>query len=119
MNQHYLDHMFAGESSAFLEQVVDIDEETAVHREEAAGVQGSKDRLAADQRSGTFRVKGDATPAGSSVVGVVRGETPGSRGGLGPDNASDCRRSMQAQRGKTVKDLSRLWRYKDGNEPKD
>lgn len=131
MNQHYLDRMFTGESSAFLDQVVDIDEDTAVLREEAAGEQGDRDREAAEIRAGTPREKeekvvgqGVETPGretSSSVVGVVRGETPGSHsGGTGErDRAEECRRSLQAQRGKTVRDLSRLWRYTNGGSPKD
>lgn len=126
MNQHFLDRMFAGESSAFLDQVVDVDEDTAVHREDAAEEQGEKDRTAADRRAGTPKSKertGTGTPGtlgASSIVGVVRGEMPGSHGGgTAPDYGSECKRSFQAQRGKTVRDLSRLWRYKGGNEPKD
>lgn len=132
MNQHYLDQMFIGEPSAFLDQVVDIDEDTAVSREAAAGEQGGRDREAAEIRMGTPREKEAAavdqstggTPGretSSSVAGVVRGETPGSQtGGTGEwDRIGECRRSLQAQRGKTVRDLSRLWRYKGGSSPKD
>lgn len=131
MNQHYLDRMFMGESSAFLDQVVYIDEDTAISREAAAGEQGGRDREAAEIRMGTPREKEAAVDQGtggtpgretsSSVAGVVRGETPGSHtGGTGDwDRVGECRRSLQAQRGKTVRDLSRLWRYKDGSSPKD
>lgn len=130
MNQHYLDQMFMGEPSAFLDQVVDIDEDTAVSREAAAGEQGGRDREAAEIRMGTPREKeaaavdqgtGGTPETSSSVAGVVRGETPGSQtGGTGEwDRIGECRRSLQAQRGKTVRDLSRLWRYKGGSSPKD
>lgn len=131
MNQHYLDRMFVGEPSAFLDQVVDIDEDTAVLREVAAGEQGGRDREAADVRAGTPREKDAAvdqsawgTPgreASGSVVEAVECEIPGSCADKMEewDRAGECKGGLRAQRGKTVRDLSRLWRYKDGSSPED
>lgn len=133
MNQHYLDRMFVGEPSAFLDQVVDIDEDTAVMREVAAGIQGGRDREAAEIRAGTPREKDVVVVVDQSAGGTSGGETSGSVAGavegeisrshadrMGDWNrVGECKEGLQAQKGKTVRDLSRLWRYKDGNSPED
>lgn len=131
MNQHYLDRMFVGEPSAFLDQVVDIDEDTAVLREVAAGEQGGRDRESAEIRAGTPREKDAAvdqsegwTPGRETsgcVAGAVEGEIAGSHANRMEewDRAGECKGGLRAQRGKTVRDLSRLWRYKGGSSPED
>lgn len=123
MNQHYLSRMFMAESSEFLDQVVDIDEDTAMLRDGATGKQGGVDIEAANIIAGTPAVdQGAGAPGGgpsSSVAEVVKGETPESHAGGTGDHAEEYRRSLQAQRGKTVRDLSRLWKYKGGGLPKD
>lgn len=125
MNQHYLSRMFMAESSEFLDQVVDIDENTAVLRDGATDKQGGMETETTNIMAGTPAVYQGAEALGretsSSVAGVVRGEAPESHAaGTGErDHAEEYRRSLQAQRGKTVRDLSRLWKYKGGNLPKD
>lgn len=125
MNQHYLSRMFMAESSEFLDQVVDIDEDTAMLRDEATGKQGGVDIELTNIIAGAPAVDQGAGAPGretsSSVAGVVRGETPESpAGGTGDwGHAEEYRRSLEAQRGKTVRDLSRLWKYKGGGLPKD
>lgn len=117
MNQHYLNRMFTTESSTFLDQVVDIDEDTAALRDEAVDEQGGGEIEVVEIREGALAVdQGAGSPSretSSSVMGVVRGETPGSH------RVGEHMISLQAQRGKTVRELSRLWKYKDGGSPKD
>ncbi|RPB16964.1 hypothetical protein P167DRAFT_499627 [Morchella conica CCBAS932] len=118
MNQHYLDRMFVDEASGFLDQVVEIDENTAMQREEEAGLEGALNRTEVEARAthgenvahGTAEAVGVRIDASRSVrtLGTVR-----TRGTM------DARRSVERQRGKTVRDLSRLWRYKDGHSPQD
>ena len=87
MNQHYLDAMFSRENSPFLEQVVDI-EESVVDMDKGA-------------------------------VSEVRREAPGGEGlQIGtPGWGEPALLSAEEGMGKTVKGLSRLWKYRNGGSP--
>lgn len=126
LNQHYLDHMFVNEASGFLDQVVDIDETTAVSREEAAGVEGDHNRTAANTRSNRGAGTAHGEPrveTGASSSASVRPELE--RVATGASQRSnfcytkEARKSIDFERGKTVRALSRLWKYKNGNSPED
>ena len=87
MNQHYLDAMFSMEDSPFLEQVVDI-EESVVDIDKGA----------------VSEVRREATGGEGLQIG-----TPG----WGEPTLLSAKEGM----GKTVKGLSRLWRYRNGGSP--
>lgn len=118
MNQHYLDRMFVDEASGFLDQVVEIDENTAMQREQEADLEGALNRTEVEARA----THGENVAHGTAEVAGVKIDASRSAGALGTLRARDtmdARRSVERQRGKTVRDLSRLWRYKDGHSPQD
>lgn len=126
-NQHYLDVMFpipgstpqaqAQADGGFLDRVVDVDEKTATKRESAA----------AGKLGGGRRDSGFEEVASEEREGVRNGHD---RGGLGEDGengagfggfSGQANRVVWAAgkeaRGKTTRELSRLWMYLDGGDP--
>jgi hypothetical protein len=122
-NQHYLSTMFpiAGDAlfgkEGFLDQVVDVDEDTADKREVSAsvnvGIRRAESRLDGEQLKlelgdgedvnlGTLEKRLRREARGKvSIVGGERSEGEGMNGG----------------KGVTVRELSRLWRYVGGGDP--
>ena len=119
-NQHYLDPMFPldktrSNENGFLDQVVDVDEETANKRESVSVQQAGMMRCESSLENFGFgdgtvgaRARGSKTPtdgAANAALGIDFVEQANSRTGV-----------TQA-RGKTVRELSRLWRYMGGASP--
>ncbi|KAL9121308.1 MAG: hypothetical protein Q9187_002131 [Circinaria calcarea] len=111
-NQHYLGSMFpfsaaTGRSTVeaargFLEQVVQVDEETAERREREAGV------------------RGEGLRRESWLQGVGEGNREGKEGaGMGMQQKAVVQAGAEVwqAKGKTVMDLSRLWMYLGGAVP--
>ena len=117
-NQHYmstmfpLDHAWAG---TFLDQVVDADEKLATRRESIAVQQVDVMRKeSADQTCNCEDMRCSNSwenPAGA----VVNAERLYEANGL----MLNFMESQAEARGKTVRQLSRLWRYVDGGNPVD
>jgi len=95
MNQHYLDVMFSKEDSPFLELVVHCDEETMDERQ-----------------------KGTVTVVNTEAIEKERPE-PNLMEEMGASRLSggEAWSPAEKQMGKTVRDLSRLWRYRNGGSP--
>ena len=92
LNQHYIDVMFSSEDSLFLNQAVAIDEEAISSKNAEARVTEVPSGLA----------HGEAEAVQMELVVAGNG------------------RSVAGQRrGQTVKELSRLWRYRNGASPHD
>ena len=116
LNQHYLDPMFPLERAAagsFLDQVVDVDEKLAERRESVAARHVAFMRRESAQQStngGTI----DWGDGSTIPVGIIVN---------GEEKAGDMAinfvepRTFHEARGKTVRQLSRLWRYTDGGSP--
>lgn len=102
-NQHYMDPMFplgkGAKGPGFLDQVVDVDEGTASRREGEAVRSARRGRVASGLEPLAFG-NGETVPVGL-IVGGEREFNYVERGTSG----------AVAARGKTVRELSRLWRY--------
>lgn len=120
LNQHYLDVMFARDNPQFLDTVVEVEQDKAVKREEAAGAEQKHQLRSArvfppaltEFRMASAKVPGDldrARTLGRSLTAPAQ---------LGVYNfAQQAMASAENQRGRTVRELSRLWRYKGGRSP--
>ena len=123
LNQHYLSPMFAGDSSDFLEMVVEVDEGKAVQRAQVS----SEEMTQEEPRSSRsfpparteFRMASVEVPnhldQTRTLGRSIAAPTPGT--GWGSAAEASTRASVEISRGRTVKELSRLWRYKDGRSP--
>ena len=115
-NQHYLDPMFPLDktrANEFLDQVVDVDEKTASSRESVSA-----------QRTGILRQEsalGNFEFGDGSVVPVgdvlQAGKAAGVGVGSGINFVEPSGFGVAEARGKTVRELSRLWRYVNGGIP--
>ena len=112
-NQHYMDPMFPldhSHTSLFLDQVVDVDEKLAVRRENSALQHMGLMRRESSFKPDDFNVQfgdGQTIPVGV----IVNGDHADGEDGI---NFVDPSRHA---RGKTVRQLSRFWRYVDGGSP--
>ncbi len=116
LNEHYLDLLFPTDSPAaidILDQVVDVDMETAEKREfTAQGValpQKSMGRHGSETSSRSQPGSPDISPKGQ------RGQNRASWEGV--NEVTKARIAARECEGKTVKQLSRLWRYVHGGRP--
>ncbi|RPA82713.1 hypothetical protein BJ508DRAFT_317984 [Ascobolus immersus RN42] len=142
LNQHYLDYMFPIEDTRldkdFLDMEVDVDEDAAVTREGEAvgrGYVGTGGKAGFDA-GGEVTVGGDTVGeasggAGSGVqVQTGRGRVASApahgmsasdrehvREGMRRKAEEQGRQNARVSKGKTVKDLSRLWKYRGGGDP--
>ncbi|KAL7276729.1 hypothetical protein RUND412_000266 [Rhizina undulata] len=110
MNQHYLDPMFGSDNSEFLSQVVDVEEAIALAREETVATQALCTQVHGEHLQGVN---------GSSLAAEANGGASADAGPGGANYINGLRTSIQQQRGKTVRDLSRLWQYRNGGNPMD
>ena len=100
LNQHYIDVMFSSEDSAFLNQVVDVEEEEAT-------VSKNGEARVTEVPSGPAHGETEVIQLGA--LGVATGAV----------TAGDAAPIAERRRGQTVKELSRLWRYRNGASPHD
>lgn len=110
---HYLDTMFPVSDNAldekFLEQVVDVDETVAVAKEQATTVKA----VAAGRTAVELfvdRILG---------VGKTRSEPDSEpdNDGMMAKHTKHAQENAAGLKGKTVKELSRLWQYRGGKAP--
>ena len=112
-NQHYMDPMFPqdhSQASLFLDQVVDVDEKLAVNRENSALQHMGLMRRESSFKKNDLNVDlgdGQTIPVGVLVNG---------HNADGDEIINFVDPSKHA-RGKTVRQLSRFWRYVDGGTP--
>lgn len=116
-NQHYLDPIFplaTTGGSDFLDQVVEVDEKTASRRESVTTRQMELMRRESSLENFQFG-NGQTVP----VAAVVHSErrTHGVVHGSGINFVEPTSGGVLQARGKTVRQLSRLWRYIDGGSP--
>ncbi|KAH0542853.1 hypothetical protein FGG08_002808 [Glutinoglossum americanum] len=100
-NQHYMDVMFPMDpllANTFLDELVEVDEETAVRRE---GVRGQK--IASKKLPG--------------INGHEDALLAATQNGLRIDFIGAAKAGAERARGGTVRQLSRLWRYRNGQKP--
>lgn len=116
LNEHYLDLLFPTETHHhidFLNQVVEVDMETAEKREfTAQGValpQKSFSRQSSENRSLSQSDSPNVSPLGENIASW---ETA-----VGVNGVGRARVAAKECEGKTVKQLSRLWRYAHGGRP--
>jgi len=117
-NQHYLDAMFPLDhalAGVFLDQVVNVDEKLALRRESKAVQQISAMRRESMKQLPTGEVLDWGDKDRIPVDIIVNGEAP-SGGDNVLINFVDSQIGSDA-RGKTVRQLSRLWKYVDGGNP--
>jgi len=120
--QHYLDPMFPlarRDAGDFLDRVVDVDEGTAVGREGMAirkiGVMRRESCLEGEKvEAGAERLE-----SGEGALGLILDEERKGKGlkGLRIEFLEQGLVRCEEARGKTVRQLSRLWRYTDGGSP--
>ena len=117
-NQHYMGPMFPLDNAwagSFLDQVVDVDEKLAIRRESVAVHQVKLMRKGLGNQKCNCEDLHCAACYESPTGVVVNGEKSWEVSGLMLN-----RNNSQAEaRGKTVRQLSRLWRYVDGGHPVD
>ena len=103
-NQHYLDAMFplATHTDDFLDKVVDVDMVTAIGREKAA-----------TRKLGLLRRESGFGSTAASLPGQENMESELNVNFI-PQNMKAVNLDME---GKTVRELSRLWRYRGGASP--
>jgi hypothetical protein len=118
LNEHYLDLLFptdAHHTFDVLNQVVDVDTETAEKREfTAQGValpQKSNTRHGGENGS---RSQPDSTDVSPKSKNRANWETAAA---MGVNGVRKARVAAKECEGKTVKQLSRLWRYVQGGRP--
>ncbi|KAI9833185.1 MAG: hypothetical protein M1819_003808 [Sarea resinae] len=113
LTQHYLDFMFPLDPERrhrFLDQVVEVDTHTVARREEAAaelaaiGTLTSQKDLSSSSAAGVEEVEVFARARVGETVGVVA-------------DPADPEGAAVEGRARTVRQLSRLWRYMDGRRP--
>ena len=92
LNQHYIDVMFSSDDSAFLNQAVALDEEAISSKNAEA--------IVTEVPSGLAHGEAEAFQMEAVVTG-------------------NARPVAGRQRGQTVKELSRLWQYRNGASPHD
>lgn len=103
-NQHYLDAMFPlfTQTDDFLGKIVDVDMVTAIGREKAA-----------TRKLGLLRRESGFGSMASSLLGQESSESKVTINFI-PQNMKAV--NLDVER-KTVRELSRLWRYRDGASP--
>ena len=101
-------------TSHFLDQVVDVDEKLASRRESKA-----VEQMGLMRRESGFPVDGVNCGDGQMApVGLIVDEERRTNGTNGLINfVEPTMAAMGEARGKTVRQLSRLWRYTDGGSP--
>ena len=123
LNQHYLSPMFAGDSSDFLEMVVEVEEDKAVQRAQVSSEEMTREEPRSSRSlppaRTKFRMASVEVPNHLDQMRTlgrsIAVPTPGT--GWGSAAEASTRASVEILRGRTVKELSRLWRYKDGRSP--
>ena len=119
-NQHYMDTMFPLDSSearppktSFLETMVQVDEKLAMKRESAAALYTSTVRKGSGLEFGDGQVVPEILSAnGANGGSLTSGDT------IMTFARTDTGRLLaQEAQGKTIKELSRLWRYQGGRSP--
>lgn len=119
-NQHYLDAMFPLDhalAGTFLDQVVDVDEKLALRRESKAVQQVSAMRRESMKQLPNGEVLDWGDLDRIPVDLIVNGEAISGSESLMIDFV-DSQTGSDA-RGKTVRQLSRLWKYVNGGDPAD
>jgi hypothetical protein len=114
MNEHYLDLLFPTDARAavdILNQVVDVDTETAEKREFTA--QG----VALPQKSVTRQSSENGCRGQSDLPDVLTMSKNKTAAAMGINSVGRARIAAKECEGKTVKQLSRLWRYVNGGRP--
>ncbi|KAI9840115.1 MAG: hypothetical protein M1837_001919 [Sclerophora amabilis] len=138
-NQHYLDNMFSvdpdtkrvKDSNAFMDTLVDVDDDLAIRRESASmeTISNRYERGPAPSKPSNGHLNGPAngTTAYDTVNGVDETErTPlqsivdGAESVLSPGACLAATKEISSRaRQKPVKELSRLWLYRNGMSPSD
>ena len=112
-NQHYMDAMFpcsardehgADEEEGFLDKIVDVDMVTAIGREKAANRKLGVLR----RESGFVETSASLLDCGNRDSDTIINFIPQGMKAAGVD-----------MEGKTVRELSRLWRYRAGGAPEE
>ncbi len=124
LNQHYLGPMFplgGSTSSYFLDQVVQVDDKVAAKRENVARRQTGLMRRTSGDMSGCDIQEFDGNGRGLSVGQILQEQTE-TKGGNSDDEDNlvgffDSTQRSRDAKGKTVRELSRLWRYFNGGQP--
>lgn len=125
MNQHYLDVMFPVDDKVidrdFLDTEVEVEEDVAIDREGQAiergyvcGAPGLTENV------GEVNVGGDVVgeqSGGQGAQAVTALDRSSMREGLRRRQEEAGRVNAEESKGKTVRDLSRLWKYRGGGDP--
>ncbi|KAG0633965.1 hypothetical protein HOY80DRAFT_988791 [Tuber brumale] len=123
LNQHYLDRMFAGDSSDFLEMVVEAGEGRAAQGAQVSGQETTQEELRSSRSwppaRTEFRMASVAVPNDLEQTRTLGRSISAPGPSTGWDFAAGTRAkaSAEIQSGKTMMDLSRLWKYKNGESP--
>jgi len=120
-NQHYLDAMFPLDktrANEFLDHVVDVDEKTASRRESVSALETGVMRQESSLENFEFG-DGRVVPVGGAGLRSGRGGADGAGDdvGSGINFVEPSGLGVAQARGKTVRELSRLWRYAGGGSP--
>jgi hypothetical protein len=126
LNEHYLDHLFPSDvrhACDVLSQVVEVDIETAEKREfTAQGVALLQKSINQGHHASKNNAEDspDVSPESRSWSSNDRGEKRASwemAAAIGNGGVGKARIAAKECEGKTVKQLSRLWRYAHGGRP--
>jgi hypothetical protein len=116
LNEHYLDLLFPTDplhAIDVLNQAVEVDVETAEKREfTAQGVALPQKSISTHSSENSSRSQSDSTNASSKSENRANWETT-----VGVSGVGKARVAAKECEGKTVKQLSRLWRYAHGGRP--
>lgn len=104
-------------ANEFLDQVVDVDEETASRRESVSARQVGIMRQESSLENFEFG-DGRVVPVGGGAeLPGGKGQASDGRVGSGINFVEPSSIGVLQARGKTVRELSRLWRYTGGEVP--
>lgn len=118
-NQHYLDPMFPldkARANEFLDRVVEVDETTASRRESVSAQQTGIMRQESSLENFEFG-DGRVVPVGGAASRNGKSRRDGAGIGSGINFVEPSGLGVAQARGKTVRELSRLWRYVGGGSP--
>ncbi|CUS10898.1 unnamed protein product, partial [Tuber aestivum] len=123
LNQHYLGRMFANDGSDFLDMVVEVKEDKAAQSAHAPDEEITQEELRSSRSwppaRTEFRMASVGVPKDLGQMRTLGRSIAVPTPSTGWDFVAGprVRVSAESQSGRTVRELSRLWRYKDGRSP--
>ena len=103
-------------ANEFLDHVVDVDEKTASRRESVSALQTGVMRQESSLENFEFG-DGRVVSVGGAGLRSGKGRADGAGVGSGINFVEPSGLGVAQARGKTVRELSRLWRYVGGGSP--